>query len=85
MRPPQPHSASSPPPPGSAGSPPFSFQLAATPHFSTRDQASIGTAPYVRALGLGAKNTLDYSVDPRAPRLSWVDNDYLRFGARAAR
>ena len=36
---------------------------------------------YVRVLGLGAKNVLDYSADPRYARVSFNDQDYVRYGA----
>ncbi|KAI8464401.1 MAG: hypothetical protein J3K34DRAFT_440717 [Monoraphidium minutum] len=67
---------------GTEADEPFRFQLAATPHFATRDQSSNNHAPFVRALGLGAKNTFDYSTDPRQARLSYVDTDYLQYGQR---
>jgi hypothetical protein len=68
-------------PAGSEGDDPWSFQLAALTHFATRDQASNNHAAFVRALGLGGKNTFDWSLDPRYPKLGCMADDYTRFGA----
>lgn len=64
------------------GSQPLRFQLAATPCFRTRDQNSVNHGPFVRALGLGGKESLDYSLDPRYARLGRFGDDYVQFGLR---
>lgn len=63
---------------GAEDEPPMEFQLAALSHFATSDQRRFGD--FIRVLGLGGKNTFDYSLDPRLPQLGFAEDDYITFG-----
>jgi hypothetical protein len=63
---------------GGGADAPFEFQLGALSHFATRDLNRHGD--FVKVLGLGGANTLDYGADPRFAQLGFVNDDYVHFG-----
>eukprot|EP00798_Chlamydomonas_sp_ICE-L_P022373 gene22373-29477_t len=60
------------------GSQPMQVQVAALASIATLDQTRHGD--FIKVLGLGGGNTLDYTEDSRAPRLDASEDDYLYFG-----
>lgn len=56
------------------------FLFATKPHFRVADLAQF--PEFVRAVGLGGKNYLDYCDTPGRPRLRTEAEDYTYFGSK---